>query len=101
MLNPYTGNALKTYEKVHPQGAYFVNKLYKFGENKYYYINSKGYMHFRLIGRVRFHGKYLYYVSGQTLTKDNMLKDTGVYSSYYDELSQAIDRLNEIAQEAC
>lgn len=99
MINPYNGAALNTYERVHPEGAYYVNRIYKFSENKYYFINSKGYMHFRLIDRVKFRGKYLYYVSGKMLTKDNTLKDTGNYSSYYDDVDQAIDRLNEMVME--
>ena len=92
MLIPYTGEALKTYEKIHTLSLYEHNKLYPFRDT-YYYINSKGYLHIYLLSALNFRGKKQFYISDQMLTKDNMLKEAGQHSRLYDTKEAAIESL--------
>lgn len=92
MLIPYTGEALKTYEKIHTLSIYEHNKLYPFRDT-YYYINSKGYLHIFLLSALNFKGKRQFYISDQMLTKDNMLKEAGQYTRLYDTKEAAIESL--------
>lgn len=92
MLIPYTGEALKTYEKIHTLSIYEHNKLYPFRDT-YYYINSKGYLHIFLLSALNFKGKRQFYISDQMLTKDNILKEAGQHSRLYDTKEAAIESL--------
>ena len=95
MSIPYTGPALKTYEKIicYP---HIIYKVYRFKDNVYFYVNQKGYMHFIMIDHVKYNGKLQYYVSFLRLTKDNLLHETGQDPHYYSTVDLAIERLNEI-----
>ena len=92
MLIPYTGEALKTYEKIHTLRSYEHNKLYPFRDT-FYYINSKGYLHIYLLSALSFKGKREFYISDQMLTKDNTLKETGQHSRLYDTKEAAIESI--------
>ena len=92
MLIPYTGEALKTYEKIHTLRSYEHNKLYPFRDT-FYYINSKGYLHIYLWSALSFKGKREFYISDQMLTKDNTLKETGQHSRLYDTKEAAIESI--------
>lgn len=92
MLIPYTGEALKTYEKIHKLRSYEHNKLYPF-KDTYYYINSKGYLHIFLLSALNFKGSKRYYISDNILTKDNMLKEAGQHSRLYDTKNAAIESI--------
>lgn len=41
----YTGEALKTFERIHTGRSYTPNKLYKSAEGLIYYINGAGFLH--------------------------------------------------------
>lgn len=92
MLIPYTGEALKTYEKIHTLRTYQHNKLYPF-KDTFYYINPKGYMHIFLLSALNFKGRKQFYISDQILTKDNMLKESGQHSRLYDTKEAAIESI--------
>lgn len=92
MLIPYTGEALKTYKKIHTLRSYEHNKLYPFRDT-FYYINSKGYLHIYLLSALSFKGKREFYISDQMLTKDNMLKETCQHSRLYDTKEAAIESI--------
>ena len=92
MINPYTGEALKTYEKIHTLNFYEVNKLYPF-KDTFYFINQKGYMHIYLLSALNFRGSKRYYISDNLLTKDNMLKESGQHSRLYDTKEAAIESI--------
>lgn len=98
MLIPYTGEALKTYEKIHTLRSYEHNKLYPFRDT-FYYINSKGYLHIYLLSALSFKGKREFYISDQMLTKDNMLKETGQHSRLYDTKEAAIEFILQEAKQ--
>ena len=98
MLIPYTGEALKTYEKIHTLRSYEHNKLYPFRDT-YYYINSKGYLHILLLSALNYKGKREFYISDQMLTKDNMLKETGQHSRLYDTKEAAIEFILQEAKQ--
>ena len=92
MIIPYTGEALKTYERIHILKVYEHNKLYPF-KDTFYYINKKGYMHIFLLSALNFHGKKQFYITDNMLTKDNMLKEAGQHSRLYDTKEAAIESL--------
>ena len=94
MLIPYTGEALKTYEKIHTLKLYEHDHLYPF-KDTYYYINSKGYLHIYLLSAVNFKGSKSFYISDMLLTKDNMLKEAGQHSRLYDTKQATIESLME------
>lgn len=92
MLIPYTGEALKTYEKIHTLSIYEHNKLYPF-KDTYYYINNKGYLHILLLSALRYKDRRSFYISDNLLTKDNELKEAGQYTCLYDTKEAAIESL--------
>lgn len=96
MIIPYTGEALKTYEKIHTLRTYEHNKLYPF-KDTFYYISDKGYLHVYLLSGVNFNGSKRYYIANMLLTKDNMLKEAGQHSRLYDTKAAAIEFLKQEA----
>ena len=78
---PYTGEALKTYEKI-TEGltSYAAGKIYvnaKYGI--FFYVNQKNFLHVLKLTRESFDGKYYYSVNDWILTKDNTLEDRQAY----------------------
>ena len=99
----YTGEALKTYNKAHASGntskSYIVNKLYTMENGKKYFVNSKGYMHFLMIERFNLPDNTpCYAVRDYMLTKDNMLKDNGIFSRFYDTVNEVKEYLKQLEE---
>ena len=50
---PYTGEALKTYEKIHVLMSYHYNKLYISPDKIIYHINRHGFLHAYTAGKCK------------------------------------------------
>lgn len=94
MLSPYTGAALETYEKMKGDlKAYTPNKLYK-NYGKYFFINSKGYMHIYAISGATLNDRKVFYIADYMLTKDNTLKESSS-SKFFDTTTAAAEYFRE------
>ena len=77
MKNPYTGEALKTFERIHTLRAYNKNKLYLSPENVLYYVNMHGFLHVFTAERCRDHdGEKIYCIIDHLLTRGNLLQES-------------------------
>lgn len=94
MINPYTGEALKTYDKIHSLRVYETNKLYPF-KDTFYFINAKGYMHILTLNSLTYNSRKSFYIADNLLTKTNELKNVGQYTRLYDTKIEAIEALKE------
>lgn len=94
MLSPYKGAALETYEKMKGNlRSYQPNKLYK-NYGKYFYINSKGFLHVYFIKPVKYKEHKLYYIADLMLTKSNELKEASA-SKYFNTPEAAAEYFKE------
>lgn len=97
MIGKYTGEALATYETIHPESSYTPNKLYL---NKthdiMYYINEKGYMH--IYGRSRNKKNNCYWITDSILTKENTLKE--ISSCLYTSENELHEKILKMITEA-
>ena len=84
----YTGEALKTFERIHVLRMYTPNKLYISPEGVMYFINKHGFMHCFTIGRCKgIDGKPLFCIYDNLLTSENLLHET--FTNYYRTKEEA------------
>ena len=101
MIGVYSGEALKTMEKIMDNvRSYYSNQTYKNNQyNIYWFINSKGYLHVLRPSKVTMNGKIIgYAIHDYMLTKDNMLDDKGILFQA-DTQKEIADRLEEMCNE--
>ena len=101
MVGVYSGEALKTMEKIMGNvRSYYPNQTYKNNQyNIYWFINSKGYLHILRPSNVTMNGKIIgYAIHDYMLTKDNMLDDKGILFQA-DTQKEIADRLEEMCNE--
>lgn len=101
MIGVYSGEALKTMEKIMGNvRSYCPNQTYKNKQyNIYWFINSKGYLHVLRPSNVTMNGKIIgYAIHDYMLTKDNMLDDKGILFQA-DTQKEIADRLEEMCNE--
>ena len=96
MLSPYSGAAATTFNKMlDGLKSWTANKISLNSYGRYFYINSKGYMHIYATKRTNFNGRTLYSIADYMLTKDNQLKESGE-SRYFDTPQQLNDYFKEV-----
>ena len=96
MLIPYTGEARTTYDKITDNlNSWYANKIYHNKTyNRYFYINSKGFLHIYGTAKFKFNGRILYQIIDYLLTRDNKLKESGT-SKFFDSPEEAANHFKE------
>ena len=99
MKNPYTGEALKTFERLHVLISYYNNKLYVSPDNVLYYVNKRGYLHAYTAGKCKnYDGSKIYCIRDNLLTRDNMLQES--LTTFYQTKEEARDAWQAMQAEA-
>ena len=97
-LLKYTGEALKTYERVHTLRMYQPGAVYMSPNNKPYYINNAGFLHTFDVSRAVLNDRPIYFILDMLLTKDNTLRETS--RRWFDTMDEIREAFTEIIEEA-
>ena len=88
MPQQYTGEALKTYERIHVLRSYHYNKLYISPDKIIYHINLHGFLHAYTAGKCKdYDGSKIYYIRDNLLTRDNLLRES--LTTFYHSKEEA------------
>lgn len=88
MPQQYTGEALKTYDRIHVLNSYHYNKLYISPEKIIYHINRHGFLHAYTAGKCKdYDGSKIYYIRDNLLTRDNLLRES--LTTFYHSKAEA------------
>ena len=99
MKNPYTGEALKTYERLHVIKSYYNNKLYVSPDNVLYYVNRHGFLHAYTAGKCRdYDGSKIYFIRDNLLTRENLLRES--LTTFYQTKEEAREAWQAMQAEA-
>lgn len=92
----YTGEAAKTKEMIEEgRKDITLNTLYKHSRGFYWKVNSRGYIHVILPGKVTLNGKFSHYeVQDYLLTGYNTLRVKSAYGNY-DTRKECIEEIGK------
>ena len=96
----YTGEALKTFERIHTGRSYYPGKPYRSPEGLIYYINKAGFLHAYKASKSSTPDKALtvYRLIDYRLNTDNTLTESGsTWYSSREKLTEAARALEESA----